>query len=107
MIRGMLVLLVSVMVLTPASASLDRKERRALPRDVPVKSLRLLPTAASDDFRITAATEVLLDGRPCRYEQVPNSATIILLETTSNESKEITRIHFSTTRRPSSSPTSR
>lgn len=107
MIRWMLVLLVSVMCLTPASASLDRKEPRALPKDLPIKSVRLLPTAtASDDFRITTATEVLLDGRPCRYEQVPNSASIILLETTSNESKEITRIHFSSTRRPSSSPAS-
>ena len=35
-----------------------------------------------------------LDGRPCRYEDVPDGATIILLETATNWSKEIVKIHF-------------
>jgi hypothetical protein len=100
MIRWMLVLLVSLLCLSPVHASLARKKHPSIDKSIPTKAVSPLPAAsANDEFRITSATEVLLDGRPCRYEQVPNNAVIILLETTSNESKEIARIHFRTPRR--------
>lgn len=100
MIRWLTILLVWLLCLSSARASLERKEHRA-----PVKSLFSLSASAAknDDFRITASTEVLLDGRPCRYEKVPDGATIVLLETITNESKEISRIHFRSPKRPSSS----
>lgn len=108
MIRWVATLSVSLLFLSAASASLDRKERPADPSLIPLKSLLSSPANpdSKDEYRVTDKTEVLLDGRPCRYEQIPNSATIILLETVTNESKEISRIHFRSGRRPTS-PTSK
>ena len=106
--RWMLVLFVSLLSLSPARASLGRKRSPSVDKLIPIKSVASLPSAPSkDEFRITPATEVLLDGRPCRYELVPNNAIIILLETESNESKEIARIHFRTLRRVTPSTTSK
>ena len=105
MIRWMMILLVSLLSLSPAHASLDRKERPAGNKLLSIKSLFSLSAASpkDDEFRITEKTEVLLDGRPCRYERIPNGATIILLEIVTNESKEIARIHFRSPRRSASS----
>ncbi len=104
MFRWMLALLVSVLCLSPVAASLDRGKRPTVNRTISDRAISSLVAAASkDDFRITATTEVLLDGRPCRYEQVPDGVIIVLMEIASNESKEITRIHFRTTRKPSPS----
>jgi hypothetical protein len=102
MIRWMTILLVSLFYFSPACASLERKE---CPKNelIPIKSLLSSVAATNDEFRITEKTEVLLDGRPCRYEQVPEGAVIVLLETVSNESKEIARIHFRSPRQPASS----
>ena len=105
MIRWILVLLVSLMFLPSASATLGRKERPALHKYIDLPALSSIIAAANDDFRITTTTEVLLDGRPCRYERIPEGATIILLETATNVSKEIVKIHFRTSRRPSSTAT--
>jgi len=108
LIRWMPVLLVSLLYLSPVHASLGRKQRPTIDKHIPIKTIASLPAAsANDEFRITPDTEVLLDGRPCRYEQVPDNATIILLETVSNESKEIARIHFRTSRRVAPSTTSK
>jgi hypothetical protein len=105
MFRSLLVLLITCVSFSSATAALDRHWLKAKEKDIPFRTVRSAPTAANDDFRITAATEVLLDGRPCPFERVPNNATIIFLETTTNESKEIARIHFRTGR-PAASPTS-
>lgn len=109
MIRCLATLFVSLLYLSPIHASLDRRERPAGDRPIPFKSLSFLAARAAknDEFRITADTEVLLDGRPCRYDQVPDGATIVLLETVTNESKEISRIHFRSAKRSSSSTTSK
>jgi hypothetical protein len=97
MMRWVLVLLASVTILTPATASLSRKQRPDVPKNLPPTALKpLAPTPKNDEFRLTAATEVLLNGRPCRYEDVPDGATILLLETATNESKDILKIHFQT-----------
>jgi hypothetical protein len=94
----------SLFFLSSASASLDRRQGLVERRAIPLKSLLSYSSgsAKNDEYRITGKTEVLLDGRPCRYEQIPNDAIIVLLETTTNESKEITRIHFRSARRPTS-----
>jgi hypothetical protein len=95
MLRWKLALFVVLVCISSATASVERRLPQTMEKDIPLKFLRSLPTtAANDDFRITAATEVLLDGRPCPYQRIPNHATIILLETMTNESKEIARIHF-------------
>lgn len=101
-------LFVSSLVLSSASASLDRREPRALTERFPPRVLlsSSRPDAKNDEYRITKETEVLLDGRPCRFEQIPKDATIVLLETVTNESKEISRIHFRSKRR-TTSPTSK
>jgi hypothetical protein len=94
----------SLFFLSSVSASLDRRERPVQSGAIPLKSLLSCSSgsAKNDEYRITEKTEVLLDGRPCRYGQIPNDAIIVLLETTTNESKEITRIHFRSARRPTS-----
>lgn len=48
----------------------------------------------SQEFQVTDQTEVKLDGQPCKYEEVPNSAMIILLEVASEKNKVILKIHF-------------
>jgi hypothetical protein len=94
-------LFASSLFLSSASASLDRREPSALSGRIPPKALLSSsgPAAKNDEYRITKDTEVLLDGQPCRFEQVPKDATIVLLETVTNESKEISRIHFRSARR--------
>lgn len=103
LMRGILILIVSLLCLSSVQASRGRKARPRVDKHVPIETVASLPSAsAKDEFRVTPTTEVLLDGRPCRYEHIPDSAIIILLETISNESKEITRIHFRSSRRPTS-----
>ncbi|HLJ91603.1 MAG TPA: hypothetical protein VKU02_00285, partial [Gemmataceae bacterium] len=48
----------------------------------------------SADFCITEQTEVKLDGRPCKFSDVPHDAVIIFLEAVSEKDKTILRIHF-------------
>ena len=104
MLRWKLALLVVLVSLSSATASVERRLPQTMEKDIPIKFLRSLSTiTGKDDFRITATTEVLLDGRPCPYQRIPNHATIILLETTTNQSKEITRIHFHSGSSPSKS----
>jgi hypothetical protein len=103
MTRWLTTLFVALLYLCPVRACLERKELLTDNKFLALKVLSFV-AAKDDDFRITEKTEVLLDGRPCRYEQVPDGAVIVLLETVSNESKEIARIHFRSPRRPASSP---
>jgi hypothetical protein len=60
---------------------------------------RLVKEAGSadqkDELLITEETEIKLDGRACKYQDVPGSAAIILLELASNK-KAVLRIHFRT-----------
>jgi hypothetical protein len=45
-------------------------------------------------YQIRDETEVRLDGRKCRYADVPSTAEIILMEIDSDDSRVILRIHF-------------
>lgn len=106
MIRSIIVLFVVAMLsISSARASLDRKEDLAGRKLIRIRSLFSLSVdrAKDDAFRITSQTEVLLDGRPCSFDRIPKGATIVLLETITNESKEITRIHFRSPRRSDTS----
>jgi hypothetical protein len=49
----------------------------------------------SPEFLITARTEVLLDGKACRYELIPGHARIVRLELAA-DNKTVVKIHFRT-----------
>lgn len=51
--------------------------------------------AQKDEYQITDITEIKVDGRQCRYNEVPKGAEITLLEV-SSDNKSILRIHFQT-----------
>ncbi len=69
---------------TPLGNSLQRLAAKQSP-EAP-------PTVGA--FRVTERTEVKLDGRPCKLEQVPPGATILLLEVASDDRMAILKIHF-------------
>ena len=52
-------------------------------------------TNKNDQLVITDKTEIKLDGRLCKYEEVPGNAEIILLEVGSDR-KAILKLHFQT-----------
>ncbi len=97
MVRWTFVAVLFLTCLTPASASLSHRPQPSIRRDLPGLALTpIRPAPANREYRLTEKTEVLLNGQPCRYEDVPDGATIILLETVSNEDREIVRLHFET-----------
>jgi hypothetical protein len=50
---------------------------------------------AISEFVVTDQTEVLLDGKLCRYEEVPAHATIVRMEVASDR-VTVLKIHFRT-----------
>jgi hypothetical protein len=103
MTRWVLVFLALLTIHSSAMASLSPKQRPVVRMELPTQVFGYFrPEPVNEEFRLTMTTEVLLNGRPCRYKDVPDGATIILLETATNESKEILKIHFQTTSRRSS-----
>ena len=50
----------------------------------------------SDDFVISKTTEVKLDGCPCSFQDVPSTASIILLEVAAHDRTAVLRVHFRT-----------
>jgi hypothetical protein len=52
----------------------------------------LTPGEAADGFTMTDQTEVQLDGRACKYADVPKDAQITLLEV--SKDRVILKIHF-------------
>jgi hypothetical protein len=67
-------------ILAPDKARPDRT-KQAAPAKLPIRP------------HITDETEVLLDGRPCRYEEVPRGAVITLLVIAADR-QTIRVIHF-------------
>jgi hypothetical protein len=85
-----------------ASASLgSRKESvRELPRARAATLARQAPASApgslqQSEFVLTTRTEILLNGKPCRYQDVPGLARIVFLELAADQ-KTALRIHFRT-----------
>ena len=103
MARVTLVLLSLLCFLSPVGASLTPRPGSPLPgRDVPASLAMSLPPglaqAASvpsprDQYQITDQTEVSLDGRPCRYTDVPGGAGIVKMEVAS-DGTTVLKIHF-------------
>jgi hypothetical protein len=62
-------------------------------KQFPGSAKQARPESARTRLLITEETEVLLNGRPCRYEQVPASAVITFAEVDSDR-ETLRKIHF-------------
>jgi hypothetical protein len=51
------------------------------------------PQEEAEEYVLTEKSEIKFNGRPCKFEQVPDKATIVLLEV-AEDGKTILRIHF-------------
>src|SRR5437016_7075696 len=51
------------------------------------------PREEKQSFIITDDTEVRVDGRPCKYENLPQGAEVILVDV-AKDKKTIRKIHF-------------
>ena len=51
------------------------------------------PRERDDEYRVTSQTEVVLDGRPCPYADVPKSAGIVRMEV-SSDGQTVLKIQF-------------
>jgi hypothetical protein len=67
-------------------------QEKPLPPDV-VKAA--YPPSRNDEFRITSQTEVLLNGRPCCYADVPRNAGVVKMEV-SSDNQTVLKIQFRT-----------
>ena len=107
MARVTLVLFSLLCFFSPAGASLTPRPDAPVPgRDVPASLAGGLPPglvqAASapspkDQYQITEQTEVTLDGRPCRYADVPGGAGIVKMEV-ATDGTTVLKIHFQSRR---------
>ena len=50
-------------------------------------------TEAKSEFTVTDQTEIFLDGKPCKYTQVPSHANIVRMEVAADR-KTVLRIEF-------------
>jgi hypothetical protein len=81
----------------PERADLGRDVQRSLtkgfPREIP-------PTVSARsrqaEYQITDDTEISLDGRPCKYRDVPANAVILKMEVATE--KTVLKRHFRTRR---------
>jgi hypothetical protein len=51
--------------------------------------------AAKSEYVVTEGTEILLNGRPCKYEDVPARASIVRMELAA-DNKTVLKVHFRT-----------
>ena len=77
----------------PERLPLDERTRPAT-----VKALALTPAVGTSrttesDYAVTEQTQILLDGQPCRYQDVPAKAVILRMEV-APDGKTVVRIHF-------------
>jgi hypothetical protein len=97
MARCLIVVVVLLGTISSAAASLaPRKdalpfEKRLPPDQGRVQWARVFPQEKA--FRVTAETEVRLNGRPCKYEEVPADARIRHLEV-GPDGQTILRVDF-------------
>jgi hypothetical protein len=109
MLRLALALAVWIGVVTAAPATMTAR------KDSPLfgKEARLFQTAKApaalavvaarsqgSDYVVTEETEVLLNGKPCRYNEVPDNATILRMEL-GPDNKTVLKIHFRAVTSPS------
>lgn len=87
-------------LVAPASATLDRPKpvdrgtgvRLALGKKLPPDAAEVPPPAEAE---LTAETEVILDGRTCRYKDVPATAAVVRM-VLAPDGRTITRVEFRT-----------
>ncbi|MBX9582588.1 MAG: hypothetical protein K2X87_19960 [Gemmataceae bacterium] len=89
-----------VCFIPPVSATLDRPKPTDRPKDLGLvlgKKAPPEPTEVSPpaEAQLTAETEVLLDGRACRYRDVPSTATVVRMVLAA-DGQTITRVEFRT-----------
>jgi hypothetical protein len=104
MIRLILALAIGMGLTSTALASLAPPREPRTKTFPPAQASKVLPAgpreAAADrgttpEFVVTAQTEVLLDGKPCKYALVPGHASIVHLELGA-DSRTVVKIHFRT-----------
>src|SRR5262245_5937726 len=80
MTRLAALLLLSFCAPTSASArTLDPKPPARPPLTLALRA-PAAPAAAGDELTLTRRTEVILDGRPCAYKDVPAGASVVRVE---------------------------
>jgi hypothetical protein len=97
MIRLTMVLVASFLSLSLAHASLaPQKERSIFDRPLP-PAPKAEPAEEQEGggLVISDDTEVKLDGKGCKYEEIPESAEVILLEV-GKDKKSVLKLHFRT-----------
>ena len=96
MTRLTMVLAASMFSLSVAHGSLTTpKERSIFDRPLP-PAPKVEPAAESEGgLVISDDTEVKLDGKVCKYEDIPESAEVVLLEV-STDKKSVLKLHFRT-----------
>jgi hypothetical protein len=104
MTRLMLALAAWISLVSVLSASLTptrepfRGGSEVAPARTPLPSAErpeALAGRGGSDFVVTERTEVLLNGKPCRYETVPPGATIVQMEVAA-DGKTVLKVQFRT-----------
>ncbi|SRR5260370_37965725 len=101
--RLTLVLVAFFLSLSVAHATLTPSKQRSIGDGVRPLVPKVAPntvepnTPAEDDGKlvISATTEVMLDGKECKLEEVPKTAEVVLLEV-GKDKKAVMKIHFRT-----------
>src|SRR5437588_8886724 len=96
MTRLTMVLVAFCLCLTSARGSLTPTKERS-PFAKPPKSApeKKADPEADPGLVISDETEVQLDGRACKYEDIPETAEVVLLELAKDQ-KAVLKIHFRT-----------
>jgi hypothetical protein len=92
--------------LTPHMESplVPRKALPALAKGIPlvqvVKPLTRIPHQTRGEkpqaeFGVTSETEILLNGKPCSYDEIPSHASIVQMDVAADK-KTVLKIHFRT-----------
>ena len=96
MTRLTMVLAASLFSLSVAHASLTTpKERSIFDRPLPPAPKAEPAPEQEGGLVISDDTEVKLDGKVCKYEDIPESAEVILLEV-GKDKKSVLKLHFRT-----------
>jgi len=116
MIRLTLALAVWAGCVTAAPAALaPRKESLLFGKEAQHRHDAQAPRAAlavvearspASDYVVTEETEVLVNGKPCRYSEVPANATILRMEL-GPDSRTVFKVHFRATTATSTPPSGR
>jgi hypothetical protein len=95
MMRSLFTLIICLALVSSARATLSPVHRSSLHEREPRALVSSLPARIGDSpYRVTEQTEVKLNGRTCKFHEVPSTAKIILMEIDSDVSRNILRIHF-------------